>query len=266
MHGIVHVVDDDTSYRVAMGRLLRAVDLEPVLYGSGMEYLAADDSRGPACVLLDLRMPGPTGLDVQAALRARAFAHPIVFLTGHADIPTTVRAIKEGAVDLLTKPVDTRVLLHALALALQQDRENAKQRTRAAELAARYAALTRREREVLSGVVAGRLNKQIAYALDAAERTIKTHRSRMMAKMNVRSVPDLVHVADQLLMAGVQLHAVPGSVSNEADVADGDHPPVTVEEMLKKRPGVETHPGGNGTKVPALSRVRRCLAEAIANT
>lgn len=215
MHGIVHVVDDDTSYRVALGRLLRAAGLEPVLYGSAVEYLAADDSRGPACLLLDLRMPGQTGLDLQTALRMRNTAHPVVFLTGYADIPTTVRAIKEGAVDFLTKPVATETLLQSLAMALELDDENAKQRSCADELAARYAALTHRERQVMSGVVAGRLNKQIAYALDTAERTIKTHRSRVMAKMNVRCVPDLVHVADQLRGAGVQLQPIPGGVPKD---------------------------------------------------
>ena len=205
MHGIVHVVDDDTSYRVALGRLLRAAGLEPVLYGSAVEYLAADDSRGPACLLLDL----------QTALRMRNTAHPVVFLTGYADIPTTVRAIKEGAVDFLTKPVATETLLQSLAMALELDDENAKQRSCADKLAARYAALTHRERQVMSGVVAGRLNKQIAYALDTAERTIKTHRSRVMAKMNVRCVPDLVHVADQLRGAGVQLQPIPGGVPKD---------------------------------------------------
>jgi FixJ family two-component response regulator len=216
MHGTVHVVDDDTSYRVALCRLLSAAGLEPVPYGSAGEYLATDDPRSPACVLLDLRMPGLTGLDLQGALAMRSRAHPVVFLTGYADIPTTVRAIKEGAVDFLTKPVETDTLLRSLALALQRDEQNAKQRACTDELAARYAALTHRERQVMSGVVAGRLNKQIAYALDTAERTIKTHRSRVMSKMNVRCVPELVHVADQLRVAGVQLQPIPDVLPKDA--------------------------------------------------
>ncbi len=216
LRGIVHVVDDDASYRVALGRILRGAGLEPVLHASAGEYLLADDSRSPACVLLDLSMPGPTGLDLQAALRGRTNAHPVIFLSGCGDIPTTVRAIKAGAIDFLTKPVETNTLLGSLAIALERDDENARQRSRAASLAGRYATLTARERQVMAGVIAGLLNKQIAYALDTAERTVKTHRSRVMMKMGVRRVPDLVHVADQLHACGVALAPTPSDGPKDA--------------------------------------------------
>jgi FixJ family two-component response regulator len=214
--GIVHVVDDDTSYRVALGRLLRASGLEPRLYASAAEYLAGDDSEGPACLLLDLRMPGLTGLDLHSALRARSSVRPVVFLSGHSDIPTTVRAIREGAVDFLTKPVDSETLLRSIDLALQLDAERMRDRRATDAVAARYRTLTARERQVMAGVVTGRLNKQIAYALDTAERTVKTHRARVMAKMGVRSVPDLVHLADRLTASGVVLEAVPGDGPKDA--------------------------------------------------
>jgi FixJ family two-component response regulator len=216
MRGIVHVVDDDTSYRVALGRLLRASGLEPRLYASAAEYLACDDADGPACLLLDLRMPGQSGLDLHAALRGRAFVHPVVFLSGHGDIPTTVRVIREGAVDFLTKPVDGDTLLRAIDLALSRDAQGIRERSEADALEARYRGLTARERQVMAGVIAGRLNKQIADALDTAERTVKTHRARVMAKMGVRSVPELVHLADRLAASGVMLEATPGDGPKDA--------------------------------------------------
>jgi FixJ family two-component response regulator len=214
--GIVHVIDDDTSYRVALGRLLLASGLEPRLYASAAEYLASDDSEGPACLLLDLRMPGLTGLDLHAALRARSSARPVVFLSAQRDIPATVRVIREGAVDFLTKPVESETLLRSIGLALEVDAARMRERLAADALAARYRTLTRRERQVMAGVVAGRLNKQIAYALDTAERTVKAHRARVMAKMGVRTVPDLVHLADRLVTGGVVLEAVPGDRPGDA--------------------------------------------------
>jgi FixJ family two-component response regulator len=216
MQGIVHVVDDDTSYRVALGRLLRASGLEPRLYASATEYLAGDDADGPACLVLDVCMPGLTGLDLHEALRARVFAHPVVFLSGHGDIPTTVRVIREGAVDFLTKPVDGDTLLRAIDLALSRDARGIHDRGLADARAARYRTLTARERQVMAGVAVGRLNKQIAYALDTAERTVKTHRARVMAKMGVRTVPELVHLADQLSANGVLLEAAPGDGPKDA--------------------------------------------------
>jgi FixJ family two-component response regulator len=203
--GIVHVVDDDRAFRTALGRLLSAAGHQPRLYASAPEYLAADDSESPACVLLDLRMPGATGLDLQKALAARANAHPVIFLSGHGDIPSTVRAMRDGALDFLTKPVPTPTLLEAVARALERDLAHRRHLSHLAQLRDRYESLTPRERQVMAGVVAGRLNKQICYTLHSAERTVKTHRSRVMAKMKVRSVAELVRLAEELSSSGVAL-------------------------------------------------------------
>jgi FixJ family two-component response regulator len=142
-------------------------------------------------------------------LAGREDSHPVVFLSGYGDVPTTVRAMQAGAVDFLTKPVPTATLLEAIDRALARDLARKQQVERAADLRARYASLTPREREVMAGVVAGRLNKQICYALDAAERTVKTHRSRVMEKMRARSVADLVRLAEELAAAGVAMGPAP---------------------------------------------------------
>lgn len=208
--GIVHVVDDDDAFRKAMGRLLAAAGHDVRLYASASDYLAADDAAGPACLLLDLRMPGFTGLQLQEALSQRQNAHPVIFLSGHGDIPSTVRAMQGGAMDFLTKPVRTPRLLEVIGRALERDSERAGERGRMAEIRRRYASLTPRERQVMAGVVAGRLNKQICFALDAAERTVKTHRARVMEKMKVRSVADLVRLAEELVADGIVLERIPG--------------------------------------------------------
>jgi FixJ family two-component response regulator len=207
--GIVHVVDDDRAFRTGIGRVLSAAGHAPRLYASAAEYLAAHNGESPACVLVDLRMPIATGLDLQTMLAGRDDAHPLIFLSGHGDIPSTVRAMRGGAVDFLTKPVPTELLLDVIGRALGRDVERRERCERLVELKVRYASLTPREREVMAGVVAGRLNKQICYALQAAERTIKTHRSRVMDKMKVRSVPDLVRLAEELAAAGVELEPAP---------------------------------------------------------
>jgi FixJ family two-component response regulator len=208
--GIVHVVDDDDAFRRAIGRLLQAAGLDARLYASGAEYLASDDGAGPACCLLDLRMPGFTGLDLQQALATRKEPHPVIFLSGHGDIPATVRAIQNGALDFLTKPVRTAKLLEVIGRALAQDGVRAERRVHLLELHARYGSLTPRERQVMAGVVAGRLNKQICFALNAAERTVKTHRARVMDKMRVRSVADLVRLAEELVEDGLTLERIEG--------------------------------------------------------
>ena len=208
LRGIVHVVDDDRAFRTAMGRLLAAAGHAPRLHDSPAAFLATDVSENPACLLLDLRMPGESGLDLQSTLNERRILHPVIFLSGHGDIPSTVRAMRGGALDFLTKPVSRRELLEAIDRALQRDLDRVRGQEHLAEIRARYAALTPRERQVMSGVVAGRLNKQICYALEAAERTIKTHRSRVMVKMKVRSVAELVRLAEELERAGVPLEQV----------------------------------------------------------
>ena len=206
--GIVHVVDDDDAFRTAIYRVLTAAGHRPKLYASAQDYLATTDSDGPACLLLDLRMPGVTGLDLQTALARRDDAHPVIFLSGHGDIPSTVRAMRDGALDFLTKPVPTASLLEAIHRALESDMDRTQRRAERGELKRRYASLTPRERQVMAGVVAGRLNKQICYALHAAERTVKTHRARVMEKMRVRSVAELVRLAEELTAAGVTLEEV----------------------------------------------------------
>ena len=209
--GIVHVVDDDAGYRTAMGRLLEAAGHKPRLYASAQEYLAKRDvAGGPACVLLDLQMPGLTGLDLQSALGRVEEGPPVVFVSGHGDIPSTVRAMRGGALDFLTKPVPTSVLLDAIGKALHSDQQRREHNAHIAELKQRYATLTPRERQVMAGVVGGRLNKQICYALHSAERTVKTHRARVMEKMKVRSVAELVRLAEELTAAGVVLEPIPG--------------------------------------------------------
>jgi FixJ family two-component response regulator len=180
----------------------------PRLHESPSAFLATDFSEGPACLLLDLRMPEATGLDLQSALNERGTPHPVIFLSGHGDIPSTVRAMRGGALDFLTKPVATRELLAAIDRALERDLDRHRSLEHLAEIRARYGTLTPRERQVMAGVVAGRLNKQICFALDAAERTIKTHRSRVMGKMKVRSVAELVRLSEELARAGVTLESV----------------------------------------------------------
>jgi FixJ family two-component response regulator len=201
-------VDDDRAFRTAMERLLSAAGHRPRLYKSASEFLEADDSEGPACVLLDLQMPDGTGLELQSRLGARGDAHPVVFLSGHGDIPSTVRAMQGGAIDFLTKPVPTATLLDAIHRALQRDVEGRQRLAHRADLRERSESLSPRERQVMAGVVAGLLNKQICYTLKAAERTVKTHRSRVMAKMKVRSVAELVRLAEELADAGVALEQV----------------------------------------------------------
>jgi len=207
--GVVHVVDDDARFRTALGRALSAAGHAPRLYGSAAEYLAADDSEGPACLVVDLRMPGTTGLDLQEALARRGDSHPVIFLSAHGDVPSTVRAMRNGALDFLTKPVPTAVLLEAIGRALEQDVERKRDFVHTTELKRRYSTLTPRERQVMAGVIAGRLNKQICYALQSAERTVKTHRARVMEKMNVASVAELVRRAEELTAAGVTLEPTP---------------------------------------------------------
>lgn len=194
----VHVVDDDDSLRTAIARLLKAAGYEVHLYRSAGDFLLETPKDGPGCVLLDVNMPGPSGLDLQEALAKRGDALPIVFLTGHGDIRQSVRAIRHGAVDFLTKPVQKKELLAAIQEALARQSVRADTDRHRREIAARYAKLSPREREVFDLVVAGRLNKQIAAELETSERTIKAHRAKIMDKMQVGSVAELVR-ADGLL-------------------------------------------------------------------
>ena len=195
---VVHVVDDDDAVRTAISRLLSAAGYSVRGYGSAGAMLLAPPPVEPGCIILDYRLPGPNGLQLQEALGKREDHLPVIFLTGHGDIPTTVQAMKAGAVDFLTKPVQRNVLLGAVATAVQRDAVRRRSRVNRAELRARYQTLTVRERDVFERIVVGRLNKQIAADLGTAERTIKAHRARVMEKMQAGSVAELVHLAEQL--------------------------------------------------------------------
>jgi FixJ family two-component response regulator len=195
---IIHVVDDDLSFRTAVTRLLRAAKYEVRGYASASEFLESDPCAEPGCILLDLRMPGVSGLDLQQSLARMEERLPIIFLTGHGDIPASVRAMKAGAVDFLTKPVRREALLSAVQNALGVDAKGRSARALLRELHDRYATLTPREREVLVHVVSGKLNKQIAFDLGTAERTVKAHRASIMEKLCVQSLAELVRVAQEL--------------------------------------------------------------------
>jgi FixJ family two-component response regulator len=197
----IHVVDDDDSFRTAVVRLLRAAGYEVRGYRSAGEFLLANAGNTRGCVVLDVRMPGPSGLDLQEAFNERDDALPIIFLTGHGDIPMSVRAMKAGAVDFLTKPVEREALLTAVRNAPARDADNRAVRTRANALHSCYDTLTPRERAVFALVVAGKLNKHIAAELGISERTVKAHRAQVMEKMHVTSLAELVHIAEQLKAA-----------------------------------------------------------------
>jgi FixJ family two-component response regulator len=195
---VVHVVDDDDSFRTALARLLRSAGYSVKAYRSAGDFLLDDAGDGPGCLILDVRMPGPSGLELQEALARQEHALPVVFLTGDGGVRESVRAMRHGAVDFLTKPVQRTELLAAVEAALAHQRARAGAAARRREVAGRFATLTPREREVLGLVVAGRMNKQIAAALGTSERTVKAHRARIMEKMQVGSVAELVH-AESLL-------------------------------------------------------------------
>lgn len=202
---IIRVVDDDQRFRVAVCRVLRAAGYEVREYPSAGALLLSDDEQAPGCILLDLRMPGPSGLELQAALARRDRCLPIIFLTAYANVPLSVRAMKGGAVDFLRKPVKREALLSTIRAALARDDERRTSREELRALRARYDLLSPREREVIHHVVAGRLNKQIASAIGAAERTVKAHRARIMVKMQVGSVAELVRQVDCLISGSREL-------------------------------------------------------------
>ena len=195
---LIHVVDDDASFRTAIGRRLRVAGYEVAAYESAQQFLERmpGDNR-PGCILLDVRIPGLSGPELQDRLSKLGSILPIVFLTGHADTPTTVQAIKAGAEDFLTKPVSEGQLLGAVERAIARHDAVQQQRVSTDGLQALVAKLTPREREVFELVVRGRMNKQIAHELGATERTIKAHRQRVMEKISVQSLAELVSVAER---------------------------------------------------------------------
>ena len=198
---IVYVVDDDPSMRRSLDSLLKSVGHDVRLFSSAPEFMQASRSDAPGCLLLDVRLPGMSGLAFQQELARAGIALPIIFITGHGDVPMTVRAMKAGAVDFLTKPFDDQVLLDAVHEALERDRARRLDAASIAALKARYDGLTERERQVLGHVVAGRVNKRIADELGLSVVTVKVHRAQAMRKMQAKSVAELVRMADQLSVA-----------------------------------------------------------------
>jgi FixJ family two-component response regulator len=197
----VFVVDDEPAVRKALARLLRAAGFEVFEFASAEAFLRGLPPDAAGCATLDVHMPGLDGLAVQRELAARGISLPIVFLTGHGDIPKSVRAMKNGAVDFLTKPVDAENLIRAVRQAFDVDRAGRAARAELGEIRRRMGTLTERERQVLDGVVAGRLNKQIGGSLGITEKTVKVHRGRVMEKLGVDSLAALVHVAQR---AGIE--------------------------------------------------------------
>lgn len=195
-------MDDDASVRKALARSIQVADLNVKTFVSAREFLDQDLPEGPGCLVLDVRMPGLSGLDLQAELNSRNIRTPIVFITGHGDIPVSVKAMKGGAVDFLTKPFKASHLLEAIREALKKDERLQTSRGEKAEMQRRLQTLTPREREVLDLVVKGLLNKQIAVELGAAEKTVKIHRGRVMHKMQVQSVADLVRAVELVKAEG----------------------------------------------------------------
>ena len=195
---IVYVVDDDASMRTALCSLLRSVSIDCKTFDCPQAFLREPEPAGPACLVLDVRLPDTSGFDVQQALRQRGRAIPVIFITGHGTIPMTVRAMKAGALEFLTKPFVDEELLGAIRRALDTDREAAAQRGLLRQVMACYQTLTPRERQVMALVVEGLLNKQAAARLGTSEITIKVHRRQVMSKMKADSLPDLVRMAERL--------------------------------------------------------------------
>lgn len=198
----VFVVDDDPSMRTYLRRLFESVSLRVVVFSSAEEFLRSTRPDAPSCLVLDVQMPGLSGLDLQRELARADLLIPIIFVTGHGDIPMSVQAMKAGAVEFLTKPFRNQELLDAVREAHARDRVARRRGAEAAELRARYERLTPREREVFALVVAGFLNKQVAAQLGASERTVKAHRAQVVQKMEADSLADLVRMAEKLGVVG----------------------------------------------------------------
>jgi len=194
----VFIIDDDAGVRESIKDLVESVGLQAEAFSTAQEFLSNDRRSGPSCLVLDVRLPGISGLDLQHELRRTGIKIPIIFITGHADVPMSVTAMKSGAVEFLTKPFREQDLLDVIQRALHRDRLFREKHNQLIELQERYAGLSAREREVMSLVVSGLLNKQIAAELQASETTVKIHRGHVMQKMQAKSLPELVRMADKL--------------------------------------------------------------------
>ena len=195
---MVFIVDDDIGVRKALTNLIRSVGLKVEAFGSAQEFLSSRRQDAPGCLVLDVRLPDLSGLDLQRRLAATGIQMPIIFITGHGDIPMSVEAMKAGAVEFLTKPFREQVLLEAVQHAIERDRAAHAQRAEFAELRARYQSLTPREQEIMAMVVRGLLNKQTAGELGTTEATVKVHRAKLMHKMKAESLADLIRMAEKL--------------------------------------------------------------------
>src|ERR1700704_2685774 len=194
----VLVIDDDSDLRDSLERLLKSVRLEARLFASVSDFLKSERPNGPTCLVLDVRLPGPSGVDFQRELSAANAPIPIVFITGHGDIPMTVQAMKRGAIEFLSKPFNDQDLIDAVQLGLTRDRVRREAEKDLSALKARFEKLSAREHEIMIHVLQGRLSKQIANDMGIAEPTVKVHRSNLMRKMNVHSLPELARMADKL--------------------------------------------------------------------
>ena len=195
---VVHIVDDDDSLRQGLGSLLRSIGLNTRTYCSTQELLESECLDAPGCIVLDIRLPGMSGLDFQEQLVQLGIRLPVILMTGHGDIPMSVRAMKAGAVDFLAKPFRDQDMIDAVTVAISRDRTQRERDSQSLAIVDRYATLSPREREVMASVTAGRLNKQVAGQLGLSEVTVKIHRGAAMRKMGARSLADLVRMADAL--------------------------------------------------------------------
>jgi len=195
---IVFIVDDDDSVRKALTRLIKSVDLNVETFASADDFLKRESHNGPACLVLDIRMPGLSGLDLQDELVAAGLTLPIIFISAHGSIPLSVRAMKAGAVDFIEKPFEDQSLLDAINQSLKKDRQAKLEQAELREIQRRVDSLTPRELQVFALVVSGKLNKQIAFELGTTERTIKAHRARVMKKMQAKSLADLIRLAEKV--------------------------------------------------------------------
>jgi FixJ family two-component response regulator len=195
---VVVIIDDDRDIRDALKGLLETVDLPTTLFATASEYLASKRPQGPCCIVADVRLPGLSGLDFQQELARENNPIPVIFITGHGDIPMSVRAMKAGAVEFLTKPLRDQDLLDAIQAALRRDRARLEDERKVADLRTRHESLTARERQVMALLVAGRVNKQIAAEIGISEVTVRLHRGQIVRKMRANSLADLIRIADKI--------------------------------------------------------------------